>query len=41
MKKVIGNWKEQLITITATLGLHTNSGLAIYVRAKVNAHHYS
>ena len=41
MKKVIGNWKEQLTTITTTLGLHTNSGLAIYIRAKVNAHHYS
>ena len=41
MKKVTGNWKEQLITIATALGLHTNSGLAIYVRAKLNAHHYS
>ena len=41
MKKVIGNWKKQLTTIRTTLGLHTNSSLAIYDRAKVNAHHYS
>ena len=40
MKKVIGNWKEQLTTITTTLGFYTNSCLAIYDRAKVNAHHY-
>ena len=41
MKKVIGNWKEQLTTIRTTLGWHTDSSLAIYDRAKVNAHHYS
>ena len=41
MKKVIGNWKKQLTTITTTLGWHTNSSLAIYDTAKVNAHHYS
>ena len=41
MKKIIGDWKEQLTTITTTLGLHDNSGLAIHYRSKVTAENYS
>ena len=41
MKKIIGNWKEQLTTTTTTLGSHANSGLAIHNRSKVTAKHYS
>ena len=41
MKKIIVNGKEQLTTITTTLDLHANSGLAIHNRSKVTAENYS